>query len=85
MSPLAAFPGVQTLSSGLRFADFSGDSTPAPRSGEEEAGGAGIVKGAAASALDTFTAEKLTGRGGGKVNGTVPLFFQRGSLKHNNE
>ncbi|GAL57551.1 hypothetical protein EV102420_08_00140 [Pseudescherichia vulneris NBRC 102420] len=29
VSPLAALPGVQSLSSGLRFAGFSGDSTPA--------------------------------------------------------
>ena len=29
VSPLAAIPGVQSLSSGLRFAGFSGDSTPA--------------------------------------------------------
>ena len=38
-SPLAAIHGVQPLSSGLRFADFSGESTPVPRSGRRVAGG----------------------------------------------
>jgi len=36
VSPLAAIPGVQPLSSGLWFADFSGDSTSVPHSGDEE-------------------------------------------------
>ncbi len=59
-SPLAAIHGVQPLSSGLRFADFSGESTPVPRSGRRVAGGrkprtklpgAGVARAAAASPL----------------------------------
>ena len=49
VSPLAALPGVQSLSSGLRFAGFSGDSTPCcetvPRSNNEIAVGSVLKRG----------------------------------------
>ncbi|GEM_PF-2518507 len=58
VSPLAAIPGVQSLSSGLRFAGFSGDSTPAQR--RFSLPGARVARVAAASHPGTFTCAEFS-------------------------